>query len=81
MSPQFSLKSPRSTTSECRAHDLESRLAKIADGGSHAINERLVALDTEWSAGRVSQSLDPTYEFPVKPGSQPGHTPCEGQDV
>jgi hypothetical protein len=56
MSPQFSLNSPRSTTSECRAHDLECRLAKIADGGSHAINERLVALDTEWSAGRVSKA-------------------------
>jgi hypothetical protein len=57
MSQQLSLKAPRQTVSACRAHDLECRLAKIVDGGPHAISERLAALDTEWSAGRVLKAV------------------------
>ena len=41
----------------CRTHDLECRLAKIADGGPAAINDRLAQLDMEWSAGRVSKAV------------------------
>lgn len=42
---------------QVRTHDLECRLAKIADGGPTAINDRLDHLDREWSAGRVSKAV------------------------
>jgi hypothetical protein len=55
MSHQLSLNAHQSPV-VCRTHDLECRLAKIADGGPEAVNDRLTQLDSEWSAGRVSKS-------------------------
>jgi len=43
------------TSSPCRAHDLESRLAKIADAGPAAVEDRLNQLDWEWTAGRMTK--------------------------
>ncbi len=39
----------------CRTHDLECRLAKLADAGPEAINDRLAQLDWEWTAGRAAK--------------------------
>ena len=36
--------------------DLEKRLARLADAGSHAITDRLCQLDREWSAGRMTKA-------------------------
>jgi len=55
MSQQLSLNA-RTTAPACRTHDLECRLAKLADGGPAAINDRLEQLDAEWSAGRVAKA-------------------------
>jgi len=38
-----------------QAEALKCRLAQIADGGPAAIEERIRALDGEWSAGRVTK--------------------------
>ena len=40
----------------CRTQDLECRLAKIADAGPAAINDRLGQLDREWTAGRMTKA-------------------------
>lgn len=56
MSHQLSLNA-QSTAPACRTHDLECRLAKIADSGPDAINDRLAQLDGEWSAGRVAKCI------------------------
>ena len=40
-----------------RAGTLEQRLACLADAGPAAINERLVAIESEWSAGRVTKAV------------------------
>lgn len=42
--------------SDCRKRDLECRLAKIADAGPAAINDRLHQLDWEWTAGRMTKA-------------------------
>ncbi|HUR53784.1 MAG TPA: hypothetical protein VMZ71_06615 [Gemmataceae bacterium] len=39
----------------CRPDDLECRLAKLADAGPAAINDRLCQLENEWSAGRATK--------------------------
>src|SRR5688500_7511862 len=57
MSQPLSLNTQQPNAPACRTHDLECRLAKIADGGPQAINDRLAQLDTEWSAGRVSKAV------------------------
>ena len=56
MSSQITLRSPRLMSHAWRVQEWEYRLAKIADAGPFAIRERLVALDSEWSAGRASNS-------------------------
>jgi len=56
MSQPLSLNAPAMTATACRTHDLECRLAKIADSGPQAVNDRLAQLDTEWSAGRASKA-------------------------
>jgi len=56
MSQQLSLNAPQSAAT-WRTHDLECRLAKLADSGPAAINDRLAQLDHEWSAGRVSKAV------------------------
>jgi hypothetical protein len=56
MSQQLSL-TAQSAAAACRTHDLECRLARIADGGPAAINDRLAHLDSEWSAGRVAKAV------------------------
>jgi len=41
---------------ECqRRQDLECRLAKLADAGPHAINDRIDQLEWEWTAGRMTK--------------------------
>jgi len=55
MSHQLSLNAQHAVAA-CRTHDLECRLAKIADSGPAAINDRLAQLDKEWSAGRGSKA-------------------------
>jgi len=57
MSQQLSLNARPTTLSACRTHDMECRLAKIADGGPTAIADRLDQLDREWSAGRVAKAV------------------------
>lgn len=42
--------------SDCRKRDLECRLAKIADAGPAAIEDRLRQLDWEWTAGRMTKA-------------------------
>ncbi|MBX9583299.1 MAG: hypothetical protein K2X87_23605 [Gemmataceae bacterium] len=42
--------------SDCRKRDLECRLAKIADAGPAAIDDRLRQLDWEWTAGRMTKA-------------------------
>lgn len=42
---------------EYRKRDLESRLAKIADSGPAAIDDRLRQLDWEWTAGRMTKAV------------------------
>jgi hypothetical protein len=39
----------------CRIHDLECRLARIADAGPGAIDDRLTQLEWEWTAGRMAK--------------------------
>lgn len=56
MSHSISLNARHAATA-CQTHDLETRLAKIADGGPAAITDRLGELDHEWSAGRVSKAV------------------------
>lgn len=56
MSLALTSNKPVRTSRECRIQELECRVAKIADGGVPAINDRLNQLDQEWSAGRVSKS-------------------------
>jgi len=55
MSQQLSLNAQQAAPA-CRTTDLECRLAKLADGGPAAINDRLAHLDHEWSAGRVAKA-------------------------
>lgn len=43
------------TAKTCRPDGLECRLAKLADAGPAAINDRLCQLETEWSAGRAAK--------------------------
>jgi len=45
---------PRSCS---RIANLEQRLACLADAGPAAINERLEAIESEWSAGRVTKAV------------------------
>jgi len=40
-----------------RAETLEQRLACLADAGPAAIDERLNAIESEWSAGRVTKAV------------------------
>ena len=42
--------------SDGRKRDLECRLAKIADAGPAAIDDRLHQLDWEWTAGRATKA-------------------------
>lgn len=42
--------------SDCRKRDLECRLAKVADAGPAAIEDRLRQLDWEWTAGRMTKA-------------------------
>lgn len=42
--------------SDGRKRDLECRLAKIADAGPAAIEDRLRQLDWEWTAGRMTKA-------------------------
>jgi hypothetical protein len=41
----------------CRADDLECRLARLASGGTEAIDARLAELEDEWSAGRAAKGF------------------------
>ena len=58
MSLSASLKASRKPAdlSDGRKRDLEGRLAKVADGGPAAINDRLQQLEWEWTAGRTTKA-------------------------
>ncbi len=43
------------TASTGRAADMEDRLAKLAEAGPDAINDRLTELDREWGVGRLTK--------------------------
>jgi hypothetical protein len=41
----------------CPDGDMECRLAQVASGGAAAIDARLEAIESEWSAGRVAKAF------------------------
>ena len=56
MSMPLTANVPNRPSPPCRTHDLECRLAKIADAGPAAIADRLNQLDWEWTAGRMTKA-------------------------
>lgn len=46
----------RNPTSRCSDLSLHRRLACLADAGPQAIDERLVEIESEWSAGRLTKA-------------------------